>query len=143
MSSEKEAGNLLTSENAADFYSQKLGLAVEAPVEAVEQTPEPTEEAPQSEPEAIEEATQPEERKQNPKLEKRFSEITKQREAARQEAQREREAREALEARLRDLEAKVAPQAPAKWMKNRSLTSLLMLLNTQRHWQNGAQSKPC
>jgi len=114
MSSEKEAGNLLTSENAADFYSQKLGLAVEAPVEAVEQTPEPTEEAPQSEPEAIEEATQPEERKQNPKLEKRFSEITKQREAARQEAQREREAREALEARLRDLEAKVAPQAPAK-----------------------------
>jgi len=114
MSSEKEAGNLLTSENAADFYSQKLGLAVEASVEAVEQTPEPTEEAPQSEPEAIEEATQPEERKQNPKLEKRFSEITKQREAARQEAQREREAREALEARLRDLEAKVAPQAPAK-----------------------------
>ena len=114
MSSEKEAGNLLTSENAADFYSQKLGLATEAPVEAVEQTPEPTEEAPQSEPEAIEEATQPEERKQNPKLEKRFSEITKQREAARQEAQREREAREALEARLKDLEAKVAPQAPAK-----------------------------
>ena len=114
MSSEKEAGNLLTSENAADFYSQKLGLAAEAPVEAVEQTPEPTEQAPQSEPEAIEEATQPEERKQNPKLEKRFSEITKQREAARQEAQREREAREALEARLRDLEAKVAPQAPAK-----------------------------
>ena len=114
MSSEKEAGNLLTSENAADFYSQKLGLATDAPIEAVETTPEPIDEAPQSEPETIEEATQPEERKQNPKLEKRFSEITKQREAARQEAQREREAREALEARLRDLEAKVAPQVQPK-----------------------------
>ena len=34
MSSEKEAGQVLTSENAADFYSTRLGLADE------QQTPE-------------------------------------------------------------------------------------------------------
>jgi predicted phage gp36 major capsid-like protein len=45
------------------------------------------------------------------KLERRFSEITKQREAAREEARREREARENLEAKVRDLEAKFQPEA--------------------------------
>jgi len=48
---------------------------------------------------------------ENPKLERRFSEITKQRETARAEAQREREAREVLEAKVRDLEAKATPSA--------------------------------
>lgn len=110
---------VLTSENAADFYAQKLGLAADTPTEAVadEAKAEPVvEDATQSEPEdAAKEATGTEERKPNPKLERRFSEITKQREAAREEARREREAREALEARLRDLEAKANPAPePAK-----------------------------
>ena len=111
--SEKNAGQVLTSENAAEFYANRLGLAEsQAPAEAVEEPTEPTEEVEQSEPEEAEaEAKQEGERKQNPKLERRFSEITKQREEARKEAQREREAREALEQRLAALEGK---QQPAK-----------------------------
>ena len=96
--SEKQAGQVLTSENAAEFYAQKLGLApAEQTSEAVvEETPaEPeVQDVDGSDPEAKEEAKPQEERKQNPKLERRFSEITKQREEARKEAQREREARE-------------------------------------------------
>ena len=111
MSSEKEAGQVLTSENSADFYSQKLNLAVEPePVAVVEETPaEPSPEAEQSESEVKEEAKPTEERKQNPKLEKRFSEITKQREEARKEAQREREAREKLENELAAFRKQAAP----------------------------------
>jgi len=112
---EKQVANVLTSENSEAFYANKLGLAEEAPVEAVvEETPtEPAEEAnDQSEPqpEETKETKATEEKKQNPKLEKRFSELTKQREEARKEAQREREAREALENRLKELEVKVNPQ---------------------------------
>ena len=112
---EKQVANVLTSENSEAFYANRLGLAEEAPVEAVvEETPtEPTEEAnDQSEQPAEEtkETKATEEKKQNPKLEKRFSELTKQREEARKEAQREREAREALENRLKELEVKVNPQ---------------------------------
>lgn len=101
---------VLTSENSADFYAQKLGLAADTPTEA-ETKPEPVvEEEKQSEPEQAEkEATGTEERKPNPKLERRFSEITKQREQAREEARKEREAREALEARLKELETKANP----------------------------------
>jgi len=100
--SEKEAGQVLTSENAAEFYANRLGLA-ESPVETVAEKSEP-EQPDQSEPEAEAEAKQEGERKQNPKLERRFSEITKQREEARKEAQQEREARQALEQRLAALE---------------------------------------
>ena len=110
--SEKEAGHVLTSENAATFYAERLGLA-DSPTEAVADAPEASEPeavTEQSEPNEAETAKPQEERKQNPKLEKRFSEITKQREEARQEAQREREARQALEARLQALEKQSAPQ---------------------------------
>ena len=110
--SDKEAGSVLTSENAADFYAQRLGLAdrVDEAV-AVEETPtEPVQEAQQSEPEEQEEAKPTEEKKQNPKLERRFSEITKQREEARKEAQQEREQRQALEQRLAALERQATPQ---------------------------------
>jgi len=112
--SEKEAGHVLTSENAAEFYANRLGLA-ESPSEPVaEETSEPVAEETQSEPEAEAEAKQEGERKQNPKLERRFSEITKQREEARKEAQQEREARLALEQRLAALEQQQKPQqAPA------------------------------
>ena len=112
--SEKQAGQVLTSENAAEFYAQKLGLAPaellpEADVVEKQQLEPEEVEAEGSEPEAKEEAKQ-DERKQNPKLERRFSEITKQREEARKEAQREREARESLEKRLSELEAKSQPK---------------------------------
>ena len=109
--SEKTAGQVLTGENAAEFYANRLGLA-ESPSEPVaEETSEPVAVEEQSEPEAEAEAKTQEERKQNPKLERRFSEITKQREEARKEAQREREAREALEQRLAALEQQSKPQA--------------------------------
>ena len=111
--SEKEAGHVLTSENAAEFYANRLGLA-ESPSEPVaEETSEPVAEETQSEPEAEAEAKQEGERKQNPKLERRFSEITKQREEARKEAQQEREARLALEQRLAALEQQQKPQQAA------------------------------
>jgi len=117
--SEKEAGSVVTSANAEEFYANRLGLAEEAPIEAVAETPkeevtetEPTEQAEvQSEPETTETETKAtEEKKQNPKLEKRFSELTKQREEARKEAAREREAREALESRIKELEGKAEPK---------------------------------
>ena len=103
----KQAGNLVTSENLAEFHAQKLGLASqESPTEAADA--EPVVERDRSEQDAETDAAAGE-KKHNPKLEKRFSELTKQREAARQDADRERTAREALEARLREMEAKVNP----------------------------------
>ena len=107
--SEKEASHVLTSDNSAEFYANRLGLADQPEVEAVQT--EPTEVVEErSEPEI--EIEQEEKPKANPKLERRFSEITKQREEARKEAQQERQAREALEARLAVLERQPAPQAP-------------------------------
>ena len=105
--SDKEASQVLTSDNSAEFYANRLGLADQPEVEAVQT--EPTQEAERSEPEI--EKEQEEKPKANPKLERRFSEITKQREEARKEAQQERSAREALEARLAVLERQPAPQA--------------------------------
>lgn len=108
------AANVVTSENLAEFTAKKLGLADNTPREAAPAEPQ-VEANSQSEPvEAKDEATAAEDGKQKSKLEIRFSDLTKQREAARQEAQREREAREALEARLRDLEAKANPPKEAK-----------------------------
>lgn len=117
MSTEKNAGSVVTSENAANFYAERLGLAEsKAEPEAVE--PEKAEAEPeaaeQSEPPEAETAKPQEERKQNPKIEKRFSEITRQREEARAEAQREREARASLEARLAELERQAAPKQETK-----------------------------
>ena len=112
MSEVKEAGNVLTSENSAEFYANKLGLADPAPTEAVvdESPAEPVQEESQSEPEDKTEAEAAEQpKKQNPKLEKRFSELSKARDAARQEAAKEREQREALETRLRALEQQQQP----------------------------------
>jgi hypothetical protein len=113
---ERLAANVVTSENLAEFAAQKLGLVDKPADEAVSvEATEPEAEADQSgqdgegkDATATDEAK---EKKPNPKLERRFSEITKQREAARDEARREREAREALETRLRELESKVNPPA--------------------------------
>jgi hypothetical protein len=93
----KQAGHLVTSENLAEFNANKLGLAQDVAAEAEPDGSEPEVEAAAGE------------KKQNPKLEKRFSELTKQREAARQEAERERTTREALEVRVRELESKANP----------------------------------
>jgi len=111
MSEIKETTNVVTSENLAEFQAQKLGLATQEsePVAAEEAEPVAEQEESSEPVEAEKEATDTE-KKQNPKLEKRFSELTKQREIARQEAAREREAREALEARLKALEQQANPQ---------------------------------
>ena len=104
----RTADNVVTSDNLAEWTANKLGLASdEAPVaaEAVEETPdsEPAVEAQaESEPEAEQEAEVTDKPKQNPKLEKRFSELTKRAKQAEAEKQ-------ALEARLQELESKVAP----------------------------------
>ena len=110
--SEKEAGSVLTSENAEEFYANRLGLADNDSNEAVEETPaEPEESEEQS---GQEEIKATEEKKQNPKLEKRFSELTKQREQAKQELAKEREARASLEARLSEFESKSKPAVEVK-----------------------------
>jgi len=105
----KQASTVVTSENLADFNANKLGLASEqSPTVADtvddESSSEPAAEEGQSEPKlAKDEATETEEKKQNPKLEKRFSELTK--------ARKEAEARaEELEKRLAALESNPAPQ---------------------------------
>jgi len=109
---ERLAANVVTSENLAEFNAKRMGLAEPAEVvEAVKTEPTPDVESRSEPTEASDDATATEDRKQNPKLERRFSEITKQRETARADAQREREAREVLEAKVRDLEAKAQPKA--------------------------------
>ena len=104
-----QAANVLTSENAADFYAQRLGLA-DAPEAVADEPSEPVQDSEQSEPVAEKEAVT-EERKPNPKLEKRFSELTKQREMARQEAERERLRASELETKLKALEQSSTPKA--------------------------------
>ena len=107
---ERLASNVVTSENVVEWNVNKLGLATEpaqTAAETVEETPvsEPVAKEGQSEPAVTEqETTETEERKPNPKLEKRFSELTKARKAAEEQAAQERSAREALEARLQALE---------------------------------------
>lgn len=103
--SEKEASNVITADNAAEFYAQKLGLTNEPAAEAVvEETPtEPTEEV-ENEPVEHEEAKTTEKKKSG--IDKRFKELTSEREMARQEAERERQARVELENRLKDYETR-------------------------------------
>lgn len=114
---ERVAANVVTSDNLAEFTARKLGLVDKQPVEDVavaDDAAEPESQDDQSghDGEGNEATVEDDqkERKPNPKIERRFSEITKQREEARKEAQREREARESLEARFKELEAKVNPQ---------------------------------
>jgi len=100
----KQAGSIVTSENLADFNADKLGLASESSPTAAEVDESPSEPAAdkgQSEPRLAEdEATGTEEKKQNPKLEKRFSELTKQRKEA--------------EAKVKELEDKLAARESFK-----------------------------
>ena len=107
----KVTTTVVTSENLAEFNAKRMGLADSTPSEAAPVAEPPEVDNGQSEPvEASEEATATEDRKRNPKLEIRFEKITKQREEARAEAQREREARESLEAKVRELESRSKPE---------------------------------
>ena len=117
---ERLASNIVTSENLAEFTAQKLGLVDSEPAAPVaardNANAEPDADNQSEQDREGDDATTAEdqkERKPNPKLERRFSEITKQREAAREEARLEREQRERLEARLKEYESKVNPQAQA------------------------------
>lgn len=98
---------LVTSENRAEFMAHRMGQS--EPVEDAEII-EPVE-AETKEPEAQEQEERVEEgeKKPNSAIERRFSELTRQREEARQEVARERAAREALEARFAALEGKGKP----------------------------------
>jgi hypothetical protein len=115
---ERVAANVVTSQNLAEFTARKMGLADE-PKQSAAAEPDQAQVEPDADVDQTDhdsessEATEGEqkERKPNPKIERRFSEITKQREAAREEARKEREAREALEVRLKDLEARTQPKA--------------------------------
>ena len=107
----RQASSLVTSENLADFNADKLGLASESSPTAAEVDENPSEPAAdkgQSEPKLAEdEATGTDEKKQNPKLEKRFSELTK--------ARKEAEARNVeLEKRLAALESNRPAQVEAE-----------------------------
>ena len=104
----KQASSIVTSENLAEYNADKLGLASESSPTAADtvdekSSSEPAADQGQSEPKLAEdEATGTDEKKQNPKLEKRFSELTK--------ARKEAEARaEELEKRLVAIESKQAP----------------------------------
>lgn len=100
----KQAGSIVTSENLAEYNADKLGLASESSPTAAEVDESPSEPAAdtgQSEPKLAEdEATGTEEKKQNPKLEKRFSELTKQRKEA--------------EAKVKELEDRLAARESFK-----------------------------
>jgi hypothetical protein len=106
MAEVKEASNVVTSENAAEYYAERLGLADNQESEAVvEETPaEPETEESSSEPIAEEEAKVD---APKDKVEKRFSKVTKRAEQAEARASE-------LEGRLRDLEAKANPQPIAQ-----------------------------
>jgi hypothetical protein len=117
---ERLASNIVTSENLAEFTAQKLGLvdsepaATEAAHDSVNAEPDAENQSEQDrDGNDATTADDQKERKPNPKLERRFSEITKQREAAREEARLEREQRERLETRVKELEGRVTPQAQA------------------------------
>ena len=114
MAEVKEASNVVTSSNAAEFYAERLGLADSPTETAAEIEDAPVVENPDSEPATEESSSEPkaedaaeEAEKPKDKLEKRFSKISKQRDEANARA-------EQLESRLRDLEARANPQPIAQ-----------------------------
>lgn len=112
---------VVTSENLAEFQAHKLDIA-SAPASAVAEKSEPvveaqttdaTEavEAEPAEPQEEQESEAKHEKVPNPKVEKRFSELTKQREDARRDAEAHRIAREATETENRELKSRLNPPA--------------------------------
>ena len=110
----REASNVVTSSNAAEFYAERLGLADLAEETAAETESAPVVENPESEPATEESTSEPkaedeaeEAEKPKDKLEKRFSKVTKRAQEAEAKA-------EQLESRLRELEARANPQPIAQ-----------------------------
>lgn len=105
--------DVLTNENSAEFYANKLGLAEDSPTEAVET--EPVAEIEQSEPEVVEnEEKVTEEPKTNPKVKMRFDEVTKQRDFARQEAEQAKIKAQELEQELKAIKSQAAPKPQSR-----------------------------
>ena len=98
--------DVLTSDNSAEFYANKLGLAEDSPTEAVET--EPVVETEQSEPVVENEEKVTEEPK--PKVKMRFDEVTKQRDLAKQEAEQARQRTQELEQELKAIKSQAAPK---------------------------------
>ncbi len=117
-SEERLAAQVVTGDTKAAFVEQRLGIstpdapAPDAPVERASVAAAPAE--PTAEPEAVVDTppdvvAEVKEPKTNPKLERRFSELTRQREQARDETRQEREKREQAEAKVRELESRLTP----------------------------------
>jgi len=103
---EKEASSVVTSNNAAEFYAERLGLSESVePTEAddVKKSSEPEQEPEQKEPKAEEEAKEQKPEKQKDKLNKRFDKVTQRAKDAEAKAVD-------LENRLKEYEARVNPQ---------------------------------
>ena len=102
----REASSVVTSDNAAEFYAERLGLADRDQPEADEQS-EPAQVEEQSKPQAEEEAKEAEAEKPKDKLNKRFEKVSRKAEEA------EAKARE-YENRLKEYEARVTEPAVKK-----------------------------
>ena len=100
------ASSVVTSDNAAEFYAERLGLADQDTTEA-DTSSEPAEIEKQSKPQAEEEAKEAEAEKPKDKLNKRFEKVSRRAEEA------EAKARE-YENRLKEYEAKVTEPAVKK-----------------------------
>ena len=113
---ESMSATVVTSENLAEFQAARMAQTSAPDPEPIDEIAETETVATEGTPPAPEdEAQQQEEQKpENKKVQKRIDELTKQREDARRDTAKEREAREALEARVKDLEAKPNPQAAPK-----------------------------
>jgi len=103
---EKEASSVVTSNNAAEFYAERLGLSESVePTEAedVKESSEPEQKLEQKELKAEEEAKEQKPEKQKDKLNKRFDKVTQRAKDAEAKAVD-------LENRLKEYEARVNPQ---------------------------------
>ena len=99
-----EASTIVTGETREAFMNHRMGLS-EPEVKAEKAEVGEAEEAEEIKEEA-EQVEQHEEKKPNSKIEKRFSDLTKQREEAKAEAALERKEKEALQVRIKSYEDK-------------------------------------
>ena len=110
------SATVVTSENLAEFNEARMAQtsapAPDMTDEVISDEPVTTEDTPLA---PDDEAKQQEEQKpDNKKVQKRIDELTKQREDASRDTAKERDAREAIEARIKELEAKLTPPAEPK-----------------------------
>ena len=106
MAEAREASSVVTSNNAAEFYAERLGLSESVePTEAedVKESSEPEQKLEQKELKAEEEAKEQKPEKQKDKLNKRFDKVTQRAKDAEAKAVD-------LENRLKEYEARVNPQ---------------------------------